>query len=87
MELKNLERVLKALANKRRLSILAYLKKYPEATVGEVASAIHLSIKATSRHFLLLRNADLVDREQRGTEMFYRLAQPIPFVRSITSFL
>ena len=52
--IKELERILKALANKRRLSILIYLKRHPEATVGEIASSIRLSLTSTSKHLSIL---------------------------------
>ena len=72
--MKNLEKILKALANRRRLAIVAYLKKSGEAPVWEIADAIHLSFKATSKHLGILAAADIVEREQRILQMFYRLA-------------
>lgn len=71
---KGLERVLKAVANKRRLAILRFLKKRKEATVGSIAEAIKLSFKSTSRHLGVLSAADLLDREQRSLEVYYRIA-------------
>ncbi len=73
VNIKNLERQLKALANHRRLKIMFYLKREREASVGDIAGAIHLSFKATSKHLGLLLAADLLEREQRGLLMFYRL--------------
>ena len=70
---KKLERVLKATANRRRFNILAHLKKEKELTVGEISEHINLSFKSTSRHLSLLFAADLVEKTQRGSEMFYRL--------------
>ncbi len=70
-----LERTLKALANRRRLAILEYLKRQPEATVGEVSSAIKLSFKSTSKHLAILAAADMVERDQRSLQMYYRLAE------------
>jgi len=75
---RELERTLKALANRRRLAILAYLKKEREAPVGEIAGAIRLSFKSTSKHLAVLFAADLVDRDQRELQMFYRLADSLP---------
>lgn len=78
--MKDLERILKALANKRRLAILAYLKKHKEASVGDIAGGIRLSLKATSKHLAILSAVDVLDREQRRLQMFYRLSpsQPSP---------
>lgn len=69
-----LEKVLKALANRRRLAILEYLKYREEANVGMIAKHIDLSFKATSRHLRVLFNADILDRTQRSLEQYYRLA-------------
>jgi DNA-binding transcriptional ArsR family regulator len=72
--MKNIERILKALANKRRLAIVWFLKREKEATVGQIGQEIKLSFKATSKHLSVLYSADIVEREQRGPHMLYRLA-------------
>jgi len=72
--MKELERILKALANKRRLAIIKYLKKEKEATVGEIAGEINLSFKATSKHLGVLANADIIEKEQRSLQMWYSLS-------------
>ncbi len=72
--IKEVERVLKALANRRRLEIVKYLKKEKEATVGDIAEAIKLSFKSTSRHLAVLFSADIVEKEQRSIEVWYRLS-------------
>ncbi|MEK7503341.1 MAG: metalloregulator ArsR/SmtB family transcription factor [Patescibacteria group bacterium] len=73
--MKDLERLLKAMANKRRLSILKFLRQHNELSVGDIAERIQLSIKSTSRHLSVLAGADIVEKEQRSTSMFYRLAK------------
>lgn len=73
MKEKELERLLKALANKRRLAIINFLKKEKEANVGEIAEQIHLSFKSTSRHLAVLAGVDILEKEQRSSEVFYRL--------------
>ncbi len=75
---KELEKVLKALANKRRLAILKYLKTRRQASVGEIAGAIKLSFRATSKHLSLLSAADILDKEQQGLQIYYRLADLLP---------
>lgn len=72
--MKYLEKILKTLGNRRRLAILALLKK-KEASVGEIASSIKLSLTATSRHLGILRAVDLVEREQRSLEAYYSLSR------------
>jgi len=76
--MKNYERMLKALANRRRLAILRYLRREKEARVGTIAVAIKLSFKATSRHPQQLTAADIFERDQRGLEMWYRIGKNIP---------
>ncbi len=71
---RELEKQLKALANRRRLAILKYLKSKREASVGEIAEEINLSFKSTSKHLAVLAVLDIVERDQRSLQMFYRLA-------------
>ena len=84
----DLERVIKALANRRRLVILRVLKKNTEASVGNLARAIKLSFKSTSNHLGVLSSAGIVDRTQVSTMMLYRLAPDLPdAARRIISIL
>ena len=62
------------MANRRRLAILQYLKENKEASVGDIAEKIRLSFNATSKHLKVLYAADIVDREQRSLQMYYKLA-------------
>lgn len=71
------EKILKALANRRRLGIVKYLEKTGKASVGDIASQIKLSFKATSKHLRILANADLLEREQIGLAMIYCLSKPV----------
>ena len=72
--MRKLEKILKALANRRRLAILKYLKENKEAPVAEIAGEINLSFKATSKHLGVLSAVDIIEREQRSSQMFYRLS-------------
>lgn len=88
VEIKNLEKILKALANRRRLAILRYLKREKEATVGDIADKINLSFKSTSRHLSVLSAADILEKEQRSLKVFYKLAdKQDPVVRAIIATL
>ena len=73
---KETEKMLKALANIRRLKILNYLYSKKEASVGDISESIRLSFRSTSRHLAVLMAADIIDREQRGLEVFYRILHP-----------
>ena len=84
-----LERQLKAVANRRRLAILAFLKKNKFASVGEIADAIKLSFKATSKHLLILANMEILEKDQENLQMFYRVSksQASSVVRHLISIL
>lgn len=77
VDIREMEKILKALANRRRLAIVKYLHRVKEANVGTIAGEIRLSFAATSRHLGILYVADLLEREQTSTSMNYSLAQPL----------
>jgi len=77
-EYKDLERVLKALANRRRLAIIAFLKRKGEASVSSIAAELKLSLKATSKHLALLAAAGILDKEQRSTNVFFWISKSAP---------
>ncbi|MFA5876959.1 MAG: metalloregulator ArsR/SmtB family transcription factor [Candidatus Paceibacterota bacterium] len=80
MNEKELEKIFKAFANRRRLLIVKFLKKHKEASVGEVAREIKLSFKSTSRHLSVLAGAGILDREQKSIHMYYSITPTIPEV-------
>ncbi len=81
--MRELEKPLKALANRRRLAILKHLKANGETSVGDIAREVRISLKATSKHLGVLSGCDIVEREQRGAQGYYRLAatQCVPVQR------
>ncbi len=86
--MQNLEKSLKAMANRRRLAICSYLKRRGEAPVYEITEAIHLSIRSTSRHLRVLSAAAIVEHDQRGLLVYYSLAlHPSAIVRHILALL
>lgn len=87
-KIKETERILKALANRRRLAIVHHLRTSKENGVGVIAENIKLSFKATSKHLGILAAADIVGREQVGLAMNYYLTQPPhPLTKTILSVL
>lgn len=72
--MKELEKQYKALANRRRLAILKYLKTRKSASVGEIANYLKLTLKATSKHLAVLYAVDVLEREQKGLGVIYSLA-------------
>lgn len=86
--MKSLERTLKAMANKRRLAIIKYLKERESAPVGDIADKIDLSFKSTSKHLSVLNVVDIVEKEQKSSQVFYRLSEnQKPSAKRIISLL
>lgn len=77
-DIKALERVMKAFANKRRIAIIQLLKHEHELAVTDIARRIRLSVKATSKHLGLLSNLGIVEKEQRSLLVFYRISRDVP---------
>ncbi len=84
--MKELEKIYKALGNRRRLSIISFLRDKKESAVVDLAQYLHLSFRSTSRHLTVLRAVDIVEREQRGQLAYYRLnSKPHPAVKQLLS--
>jgi DNA-binding transcriptional ArsR family regulator len=64
--------VFKALADPTRRRILQLLRER-EMTAGEIAEHFTVSKPTLSGHFAVLREADLVEAEKKGTTITYRL--------------
>ncbi|MEK7063838.1 MAG: metalloregulator ArsR/SmtB family transcription factor [Patescibacteria group bacterium] len=77
---KELEQVLKALANRRRLAILQIIRGRRRIHVGGIAQVLKLSFRAVSQHLALLAKAGIVEHEQVGLYMHYSLAPDMPSV-------
>ncbi len=73
-----IEKMLKAVANKRRLKILKYLDKNGLSNVGDISKSIKLSMKATSKHLQILSSVDLIEREQKALYVYYDLSTTLP---------
>lgn len=76
--MKQLEKIFKGLANRRRLAIIGLLSRKKEMAVADIADEIGLSFTATSKHLGILRNLDILDRRQESLTVYYRLANPLP---------
>jgi DNA-binding transcriptional ArsR family regulator len=73
-----LEKIMKALANRRRLAAVRLIKRKKEMTVGAISDELRLSFKSTSKHLSLLVAADILEKEQRSIHMCFRLASDMP---------
>ncbi|MEK7062478.1 MAG: metalloregulator ArsR/SmtB family transcription factor [Patescibacteria group bacterium] len=77
---KDLVKIFKALANKRRLAILKYLKNKKVASVGNIAEYLKLSFTSTSKHLNILYNADILEKEQIGLQIFYKISNTLSHI-------
>lgn len=69
-------RMLRLLANERRLLVLCHLAGEGEMTVGGMATKVGLSQPALSQHLARLREDGLVATRKASQTVFYRLADP-----------
>ena len=69
-------RMMRLLANERRLLILCHLAE-GEASVGELAAQVGLSQSALSQHLAILRADDIVRTRRESQTIWYRLGNPL----------
>jgi len=69
-------RLLRLLANERRLLLLCHLAGEGEMSVGALATLLGLSQPALSQHLARLREDGLVATRKASQTVFYRLADP-----------
>ena len=70
-----LARAFKAIADPARLKLLSFIAAQPgaEACVCHLIAPVGLSQPTVSHHLKVLTAAGVLERERRGTWMFYRL--------------
>ena len=68
-------KLLRALANERRLMVLCQLTD-GELAVGALQGRIGLSQSALSQHLAILREDGIVATRRRGQSILYRIADP-----------
>lgn len=69
-------RMMRLLANEKRLLVLCTLAGRGEASVGEIAAEVGLGMSALSQHLARLREDGLVDTRKVAQAVFYRIADP-----------
>ncbi len=67
-----MNKVYKALSDPTRRKILELLRRR-DLTAGELAEHFHLTKPTLSKHFSVLREADLIQGDKVGTTITYRL--------------
>ena len=73
MNWRNTERIVKGVANHRRLEILDILLKKPELSVEEIADALKINFKTASEHIRRLAIAGLVIKRYEGNFVRHKL--------------
>ncbi len=76
--------VFKALADPTRRRVLQLLRER-EMTAGELAEHFAVSKPTLSGHFAVLREADLIEADKKGTTITYRLKLSV-LEEAITAF-
>lgn len=85
--MKEVAKQLKALGNERRLKIIMLLAARSPRSVGELAEALRLSFRSTSKHLQILKHAGFLENEQVGLTVLYRLVRDHSIYRAISSHL
>jgi len=86
MEEKELMKILKAVANENRFTILKCLHKDKELSVGDLAEATDSPFRSVSRDLAVLRSAGLVQSKNHYSTRLYSINIP-NFPEELLSFL
>ena len=81
-------RIIKAMAHPSRLFIVDELS-HGERCVCELTEMIGVDMSTVSRHLSILKNAGIVDDDNRGSTVYYRLKVPcvLDFVKCVESVM
>lgn len=72
---RELERMIKGVANHRRIEILVLLEKEPELSVFEISDTLHINFKTGSEHIRRLAIAGLVMKRSDGNSVRHALTE------------
>ena len=81
-QLREFERVFKALADKQRLRILGLLSQGP-LVVNDIKSVLNLSMSTVSQHLSILRGAGLIIDSKKGRWVEYSITEEVTSSYSI----
>ncbi len=68
----------KVLSNINRTKIIHMLAHGDTLNVTEIAGKLNISLKATSKHLIILQNLSILNNVGRQGHVFYTLGQNIP---------
>lgn len=69
-------RMLRLLANEKRLLILCTLLMSKEANVGALAEEVGIGMSALSQHLAKMREDGLVEARKEAQQVYYRIGDP-----------
>ncbi len=72
---RELERIIKGVANHRRIEILELIFKSPELSVMEISEALYINFKTASEHIRRLAIASLVIKRNEDTSVRHKLSE------------
>lgn len=75
---KRFTKIFKVFSNINRVKIVLLLSKRKVMNVTDIAEALNISFKATSKHLIILDQFDIVDSRGKLGHVFYSLSKDIP---------
>ncbi|MCB1201555.1 MAG: winged helix-turn-helix transcriptional regulator [Leptospiraceae bacterium] len=72
MKLRDYEKLFKALSDKQRLRIIAFLMRGP-LVVNDIKTILHLSMSTVSQHLSILRDANILIDNKQGRWVIYAI--------------
>jgi DNA-binding transcriptional ArsR family regulator len=79
----NITATFKALSDLNRYRIFRILVQQPKLSVSSIALILDISLPLASQHIKVLTNANLLQKERRGKQIFPKLEHDNPFVKGI----
>ena len=76
--MKRWTQIFKALANINRLKIIKILSDRRKRSVTDISEKLGISLKATSKHLILLDNLDILENKGKDGHVWYYLNPDIP---------
>ncbi len=70
--------IFKTLGNINRIKIIRILFNGKSMTVTKISEELKISLKATSRHLIIMQNLDILESEGKDGFVHYSLSKDIP---------
>lgn len=76
--MKRWTQIFKALSNINRAQIIKILSVRDRMSVSEIANELDISLKATSKHLIILHNLDVLSNKGKDSRVEYWLNPDLP---------